>query len=183
MGGSTRIKINEEKESTAKVHLLNLKTGYWYELSDMPVAKESKGVLVDSTIFLIGGFDFKPLDNIETYNISTGEWNVVGQMFYGVERPALAYNENIIYIFEDGRIQTFNVVTKELNLYSIDLPLKFGELFYANNMLYILGGLIEDEYSTNDYSTDDYSISPSSDLYRIDLNEFKRAVSYSNKTL
>ncbi len=173
MGGSTRINTNEEKESTAKVHLLNLKTGYWFELGDMPVAMETKGVIIDSIIYLIGGFDFKPLDGIETYNITTGKWDQVGRLFYGVERPALAFNENNIYIFEDGRIQTYNIVTRELNLYSIDLPLKSCELFCSHNMLYILGGYIDNEIS----------ITPSADLYRIDLDEFNKAVVYNTKAL
>jgi hypothetical protein len=89
---------------------------------------------------------------------------------YGVERPAVAYNDNIIYILEDGRIQTFNIETKELNLYSIDLWLKYCELFYENNKLYVLGGFQEDEGS----------ISPSINLYSIDLNEFKKAEIYNS---
>jgi len=177
MGGSTRIKINEEKDCSNKAHLLNLKSGLWYELNDMPEAKETKGVIVNSTIYLIGGFNLKPLDNIETYNITTGEWNVAGQLFYGVERPAVVYHDTIIYIFEDGRIQTYSTETKQLKMYSIELPLKSCEMFYANNKLYLLGGWIKDETSE-----DEYSIRPSSGLYSIDLNEFNKAVIYDSKT-
>lgn len=172
IGGSSRIIITGEKECSRKVHLLNLKTGYWYELNDMPIAKETKGVLVNNTIYLIGGNNYKPIDNIETYNITAGEWKIIGQLFYGVMRPAVVYNDNVIYIFEDGRIQTYNIETKKLNLYSIDLPLKSSELFYANSKLYILGGLINDGSS----------IEPSPDLYSIDLSEFKRAVIYDTMT-
>jgi len=179
MGGSTRIKINEEKECSNKTHILNLKSGLWYELNNMPEAKETKGVIVNNTIYLIGGFNLKPLDNIETYNITTGEWKVAGQLFYGVERPAVVYNDNTIYIFEDGRIQTYNIETKRLNMYSIELPLKSCEMFCANNKLYILGGWIKSETTENDGS----STAPSSDLYSIDLNEFNKAVIYDTKTL
>ncbi len=178
MGGSTRIKVNEEKECSRKVHLLKLKTGYWYELNDMPIAKETKGVLVNNTIYLVGGFNLKPLDNIETYNITTGEWKSVGQLFYEVERPALAYKDNIIYIFEDGRIQIYNIETKELKLYSVDLPLKSCEMFYANNKLYLLGGWIHNEISENEST-----IVPSSGLYSIELSEFNKTVIYNTKTL
>ena len=173
LGGSTSLKINEEKEFTAKVHLLNLKSGYWYELNDMPVARETKGLLINNTIYLIGGNILKPLEEIETYNIASAEWKVEGQLFYGVEKPALAYNDNIIYIFEEGRIQTYNIVTRELNMYSIDLFLKSSELFYANNKLYIVGGFVEHETS----------VTPSSELYCIDLSEFNKSVIYFTKTL
>jgi len=186
MGGSTKLKANEEKEYSDKVHLLNLKTGYWYELNNMPVAKETKGVLINNTIYLVGGFNLKPLSEIETYNLETGEWKVEGQLFKGVERPGLAYNDNIIYIFEEGRIQTYNIVTRELNMYSIDLFQKSSELFYANNKLYIVGGFVERESSNTTVegsAGNETSITPSLELYSIDLNEFLKAVIYNSKIL
>lgn len=78
MGGSTKLTRFEEKICTNKAHLLNLKTGLWYELNDIPIAMETKGILVNNTIFLVGGFNTKPLDRIVTYNITTGEWRVLG---------------------------------------------------------------------------------------------------------
>jgi len=170
MGGSTRLKANGEKEYSNKVHSCNLKTGYWYELEDMPSGKETKGVLMGNIIYLSGGFHNKPLKEIDSYNIVTGKWNVESrQLLYAVERPGIACREDMIYIFEDGKIQTYNVVTKELNVYLIDLSLKFSELFCADNKLYLLGGIDQDEYS----------FEPSADLYSIDLNEFKRTETHN----
>jgi hypothetical protein len=170
MGGSTKLKADGEKDYSNKVHICNLKTGYWYELEDMPTGKETKGVLIGNTIYLTGGFQSKPLKAIETYNVVTGKWNIESrELFYEVERPGVTTNGNIIYIFEDGKIQTYNIETKELNVYLIDLALKYSELFYANNKLYILGGYYQDEFS----------IEPSSNLYSIDLNEFKRTETHN----
>lgn len=186
MGGSTKLKVNEEKEYTDKVHLLNLKTGYWYELNNMPVAKETKGVLINNTIYLVGGFNLKPLSEIESYNLETGEWKVEGQLFRGVERPGLAYNDNIIFIFDEGRIQTYNIVTRELNMYSIELFQKSSELFYANNKLYIVGGLVGKQSSitsSEGSAENETSVAPSLELYSIDLNEFQKAVIYKSKIL
>ncbi len=172
LGGSTKLKINGEKEYSNKVHLYNLESGYWYELNDMPKAKETKGVLIENKIYLIGGLNFNPLKEIETYDLITAEWKIEGELFRGVERPALTYNDNIIYIFEEGRIYTYNIETKELNEYLIDLSLKYSELFYANNMLYILGGFIDE----------DFSVTPSSGLFSIDLNEFEKTKIHHAKT-
>lgn len=166
MGGSTKLKMNGEKEYSNKAHLLDLKTGLWYKLPDMLSPKETKGVAIDATVYLIGGFNNRPLKEIESYNIGTGKWNAEGELPYEVERPAIAYNEDIIYIFEDRKIQTYNIKTKEKNAYLIDLSLKYSELLYANNMLYILGGL--EEYS--------FSKLPSRNLYRIDLRNFKKTM-------
>ena len=173
MGGSTKLTRFEEKICTNKAHLLNLKTGLWYELNDIPIAMETKGILVNNTIFLVGGFNTKPLDKIVTYNITTGEWRVLGQLFYDVERPALALKGSTIYIFEDGRIQTYDINSKELKLYSIDLPLKSSELFYRNDKLYLLGGFVEDTSFKE----------PTSNLYSIDINEFNTTAIYGSKTL
>ena len=167
MGGSTKVKSNGEKVYSNKVHMCNLKTGYWYELEDMPDAMETKGVMNGNTIYLVGGFHAGVLKKIESYNVESGKWNDEGTLMYEVDRPGIAIHANIIYIFEYGRIQTYNLVTKERKSYVIDLALKSCELFYANDKLYLVGG----------YEQDDYSFSPSSNLYSIDLNEFKRTES------
>lgn len=164
MGGSTRLKANGEKEYSSKVHLCNLKTGYWYELDSMPAAKETKGVLIGNTVYLTGGFRSKPLADIETYNLTTGEWKTVGKLLYEVERPAVAYHENMIYIFERGKIQTYNRITREVNAYLIDLDQVYAEMFCKNNKLYLLGGSLPEEFSDE----------PSSALYSIELDEFKK---------
>ena len=172
LGGSNKLNKKGEKEYSNKVHLCNMKSGLWYELGEMPDPKETKGVLIKNTIYLMGGFRNKPLSEIETYNVETGEWKHESrQLLYEVQRPGIASHENMIYIFDDGKIQTYNTDTKELNAYLIDLKLKNSELFYSNDMLYILGGSQKNEYS----------VTPSSSLYRIDLNEFKRTETSNNQ--
>lgn len=171
MGGSTRLRANGTKEYSNKAHVCNLKSGYWYELENMPEAKETKGALIGNTIYLIGGFQDVPLKEIETYNVVTGQWNADGKLRYEVDRPGIAYNGNMIYIYEDGKIQTYNIETKESNAYLIDLGLKSAGLFYTNNTLYILGGFQQDEYS----------VSPSPDLYSVNLDEFKRTETFNKQ--
>ncbi len=173
IGGSIKMENNGFKEYSNKIHLYNLKSGYWYELTDMPNNKETKGVMVNNKIYLIGGFNKKPLEHIESIDLNTGKWKKEGQLFYGIERPALTYNNNIIYIFENGKILTYNLITKELNEYLIDLFLKSSELYYTNNMLYLLGGYTENEYS----------LTASRGFYSINLNEFEITKINKSKTL
>jgi len=173
IGGSIKMKKNGFKEYSNKIHLYNLGSGYWYELTDMPNNKETKGVMVNNKIYLIGGFNKKPLEYIESIDLNTGKWKKEGQLFYGIERPALTYNNNIIYIFDNGKILTYNIITKELNEYLIDLFLKSSELHYTNNMLYLLGG----------YKENEYSFTPSRGFYSINLNEFEITKINKSKTL
>jgi hypothetical protein len=172
VGGSIKLKKNGAKEFSNKVYLYNIKTGLWYNLATMPIAKEVNGVLMDNTIYLIGGFNHKPSSSMETYNIKTGKWKKEGQLFKGMERPAITHNEEFIYIYDDGKIYTYNIKTKELNEYYINLNEKAAHLYYYNNKLYILGG----------FKYTNYSKVRSDNLFSIDLNEFNLTKVIKTKT-
>ena len=173
MGGSVKLKNNGGKLFTNKSHIYNLESGYWYRLNDMPEAKEVKGVLIKNIIYLIGGFNNKTLNEIESFNLTTGKWEKEGELFSGIKTPALATHDNVIYIFDDGKIYTYNTKTKELDEYLIDLFFKSSSLFYYNDKLYLLGGFKENEFTKT----------PSSNLYSIDLNEFENTAISKSKTL
>ncbi len=173
MGGSVKQKKNDQKKYTNKVHLYDLKSGFWYEMPSMPIAKETNGVLVNNTVYLIGGFNKKPLTSIEAFDIKSGKWTKEGELFQGFSKPAVTYNGHIIYGFEDGKVITYNIKTKELNQYLIDLDLKASKLYYANNKLYVLGGFRENSYATI----------PSADLFSIDINEFRTTKVNKSKRL
>lgn len=173
MGGSTKKKKNGIKEYSNKVHLYDLKSGLWYELTTMPSAKEVNGVLIDNKIYLLGGFNRNPLTEIETFDLISGEWKKEGDLFQGLTNPAITHKNDDIYLFEDGKIVRYNIKTKELQQYLIDLNLKSSKLYYANNKLYILGGFRENNYS----------VTPSRELYSIDLNEFEKTKINKSKRL
>jgi hypothetical protein len=164
MGGSTKLKRNKDKIYTDLSHIYNLSSGYWYELPKMTKPKEVNGVLIKDKIYLIGGFNKTPLTEIESYNLKTRKWDKEGDLFHGIARPALTYHNDIIYIFNKDKMLTYNTVTKTLEEYNINLNLLNSQLHYYEGYLYLIGGYIEF----------DYSKSPSSDLYRIDLNEFSK---------
>ncbi len=173
MGGSTKIRFNGTKEYSKKVHSFNLKTGYWYELKDMPVAKETKGVLINDKIYLIGGYNKKALAGIETFDLISGKWKKEGNLFDPVDQHSIASNGNIIYIFKHSKLYTYDTEIKELNEYSINLPLKSSKLHFINDKLYIIGGYIDESFSR----------APSSGIYSIDINEFEKTKINRSKTL
>ena len=173
MGGSLKLKRNGFKEYTNKVHLYDFKTGNWYQLGNMPIAKEVSGVLINDKIYLIGGFNRNPLASIETFDLKTQKWEKEGDLFYGISKPAITHKNNVIYIFDNGKISTYNIDSKELTEYLIDLILENSELFYADNTLYILGG----------YRENSYSLYPSKGLFSIKINEFDKTKIHYSKTL
>ncbi|MDX5586374.1 MAG: carboxypeptidase-like regulatory domain-containing protein [Aureibaculum sp.] len=163
MGGSIKEKKNGKKIYTNKVHIFDTESGLWYDLAKMPVAKETKGVLIDDKIYLFGGFNEKPLSAIESYDLETGKWNKEGELFNEISRPAITHKDNTIYLYDDGKIYTFDIKSKVLKEYLISLNFTSANLYLVNNKLYLLGGFRKDEFS----------VIPSSDLVSIDLNEFK----------
>jgi len=173
MGGSLKMKNNGFKEYTNKVHLYDFKTGKWYEIGNMPIPKEVKGVLIEDKIYLIGGFNKQPLSSVEVFDLKTQKWTKEGNLFYGVSKPAITYHNNVIYFFNDGKLNTYNVISKELNEYLIELSLEASEMYYYDNKLYILGG----------FKGNNFSSFPSKGLYSIDINDFNNTRVHNSKTL
>ncbi|WP_159021540.1 carboxypeptidase-like regulatory domain-containing protein [Formosa sp. L2A11] len=173
MGGSTERSRTNEKTYSDKSYIYNITSGYWYELANMTQPKEVKGVLVNKKIYLIGGFNEMALKTIEYYDLEQGIWHNEGELFKGIDNPALTQHDNIIYIFNDDRLLTYNTLTKVLNAYKTDLDLYNASLFYAENKLFLVGG----------NTTYNYAIEPVSDIYSIDIRELPRTKIIETKTL
>lgn len=172
-GGSIKKKRNGVKEYSNKVHFYDLKEGYWYELDSMPSAKETNGVLINDKIYLIGGFNNKPLSEIESFDLITKTWKKEGNLFFGMESPAVSNNNGIIYIFDRGKIYTYNTKNKALDEFYIKLNLTNAKMYFSNNKIYLLGGI----------TIGDYDTTPSSALYSIDISEFNKTQIRRTKTL
>nr|WP_199002868.1 carboxypeptidase-like regulatory domain-containing protein [Flavobacterium sp. ASV13] len=163
MGGSVKMTENGKKDFTNKVHLYNLTSGYWYELANMPTAKETTGITINDKIYLIGGTNGSPVSEIETFDLNTQKWQTEGELFSGIERPAIAYHDSVLYFFEARKMYVYNLNTKQLKEYEIELPLKHSAMYFDNDKLYILGGVNEKNYSKT----------ASADVLSIDIEEFE----------
>lgn len=168
LGGSVKKNQIDQKIYSPKVHAFNLRNGFWYEMKELPAGKEAKGILVGNSVYLIGGHQSRPLDAIETYNLQTGETKNVGKLPHAVARPALACVDKTIYVFEEGKMQTFDTVTGKVKIYNLDLSLINAEMFYHKNKLYLVGGYINDEYKE-----------ASCDVYSINMSDFEKTEAYS----
>lgn len=163
MGGSIKQKRNGKKVYTDKTHLFDTGTGLWYELGNMPEAKETSGILLGNTIYLIGGFNGESLSGIETYDLNDGKWTRMGELFEPVSRPGIASDADHIYIYYPGNLAVYNIRTGLINEYAINFHVNEPEMFLHNRRLYLLGG----------YDENDYEKEPSSRMISIDLNELK----------
>jgi hypothetical protein len=173
LGGIKKITKKGIKEYSKDIHFYNLKSGFWYKLGEMPNAKETQGVLVNDMLYLVGGFNKKPLKTIESFNLKTGEWHVEGELFDKMRNPALASHRNFIYVYDRGKLLTYDTVSKELNEYWINLEVAGAELLFDDNMLYIIGG----------YTTSNFYTKPSKKIVAINIDELSNTkVRNSKKT-
>jgi len=163
MGGSVKMTESGKKDFTDKVHLYNITSGFWYELANMPTAKETTGIAINDKIYLIGGTNGNAISEIETFDLNTQKWQTEGELFSGIERPAIAYHDNTVYFFEARKIYVYNLNTKQLKEYEIELPLKYSAMYFDNDKLYILGGVNDKNYSKT----------ASADVFSIDIEEFE----------
>lgn len=173
MGGSIKMRENGSKIYTDKVHSYDINSGYWYELPNMPTAKEANGILIKDKIYLIGGFNGKELSSIESFDLVTGTWKTEGELFNNLSYPAITCKDDMIYIFENEKMYSYDINTKTLKEYLISLPLKASKLYYCEDKLYLIGGYLENYYSQY----------PSANLLRIDIDEFENTKPNRIKTL
>ncbi|MBS7252371.1 kelch repeat-containing protein [Flavobacterium branchiicola] len=164
IGGSVKMNDKNIKTFTNKVHQYNITSGYWYELASMPIAKETSGVLINDKIYLIGGSNENPLSQIESFDLKTEKWQTEGELFTGLEKPAVTFHENIIYFFENNLMYLYDIKSKQLKEYLVDIQLKNSSMYYYNNKLYILGGSTQNDFSST----------PSKNVYSIDIEEFDK---------
>lgn len=166
MGGSIAMYQNDRKVYSKKAHLFNLRTGYWYELPDMPTAKEVHGIVIGKTIYLFGGYNGLSLKSIDTYDVEWGVWKTVGELEFPVTYASVATDGRMIYILGSNTIQEYNMETGQVKAFQIELPTEGGRMFYAKNKLYVLGGKVNLENPE--------SVERSSGLYSISMDEFKK---------
>ena len=162
MGGSIKTNEREQKTFTDKVHLYNITSGLWYELAKMPVAQEVKGVLIGDKIFTIGNIDSKSFSEIQSFDLTNESWKHEATLISRLENPAVTYNDDTIYMFEDGKLLVYNTKSKEIKEYLVQLELKSASMHFLNNKLYIIGGLTFTKYI----------MTPSSNVYSISVEEF-----------
>jgi hypothetical protein len=154
----------KEKVYSDKIHMLDLKTGYWYDMDTIPKNRQRScnGILVEDMVYFFGGYRTSQMYDVSSYNLLTGEWKHLCDLPNAVSYPGLATDGKLIYIFENGVLQVYNIRTNSLQKYSLneELNLEYSGLFYHENKLYIVGGR----------KRDSMSLIPHAKTFSIDVN-------------
>lgn len=173
-GGSNKQSTTTSiKQYSNVMHVFNPETGFWRELSYLPQPKEVNGVLAGDKFYFIGGEQNDALAFVESYDLKTGKWKRHGRIFENMRKPSLAFDGTYIYIYDHGKLLSYNPMTEELKQYNIDLDEREPGIAYRDDKLYIFGGFIAREFE----------YFPSSHLYEIPLSELVRTRIQREKTL
>lgn len=158
MGGTTK-----KNKFSDKVHLLDLKTGIWYD-TGMDIPKERrdnmKGVLVGDVVYLFGGESVASKWMVRSYNLKTAVWSDLTSLKKDVTCPGIAVNGHLVYIYENATLQIYNTRTNIVSAYYFTEGSDKSGLFYANGKLYVVGGCQDDP---------DSSIEPTS-VFSVDVS-------------
>ena len=162
-GGSTRkYRTTGRKDYSNQVHVYNPGTGYWKELGPMPEGKETTAICVGEQVYFIGGYKEQPLAFIEQLDLKNGKWKRLGRLSSPIEKPALATKNNIIYILDQEKIITFNILDHSLKEYKVDFDEVMPHMTVYGDDLFIFGG----------YLLSNFELTPSDNFYKISLSDF-----------
>ncbi|WP_347217155.1 kelch repeat-containing protein [Chryseobacterium sp.] len=128
-----------------KFQYYDIASNIWNSLPDMPIAKETKGKIVNNKLYVIGGFNGTSSNMINVYDLTTNRWTDQYSMPVGVSGHSLAVSDNKIFIVGDYNNLTFlayfDTVTHELRQLSSNIiPRRHATAEVYNNKLYIIGG-------------------------------------------
>ena len=165
LGGSIKLKNSGYKVYSDKIHSLNLKTGLWYEIGNTPFKGEMNTVLLQNKLYVVELASLKNNQkcHLHVFDLNSGEWKSKGQLPKEMKNPAIVGAKNTLYFLEDGRFFTFDTKTSLFREYLTDLDIQGATMHYYENALYILGG----------YKKDNISLLPSSQMFRIDLEQLE----------
>lgn len=130
---------------TNKFQYYDIASNTWNSLPDMPIAKETKGKIVNDKLYVIGGFNGTSSNLIDVYDLNKNLWTNQYTMPEGVSGHSLAVSDDKIFIVGGYDNQTFlayfDTNTNELHeLSSNMIPRRHSAVEIYNKKLYILGG-------------------------------------------
>ncbi|WP_299104163.1 hypothetical protein [uncultured Tenacibaculum sp.] len=164
MGGSFKKNARSRVKYSCKTHFFDFTSGLWYELPKMPVAKETKGVLVRHKFYLVGGYNGKELTGVESFDFVSGEWKKEMDLPLPMKNPGLAVSKEQIFIYNKNVILVYDTRKDEMRKYYIRIELEESNLHVYQGALYIIGG----------FTMNGITKEPSGNIYKIDLKEFNK---------
>lgn len=150
---------------TNKFQYYDIAINTWNALPNMPVAKETRGKIINGKLYVVGGYNGTNSNKINVFNLSTNTWTDEYTMPVGVSGHSVAVHNDKIFIVGDYDNQTylayFNTTTNQFyQLASNMVARRHSVAQVYDNKLYIMGGNTNVSVSSSIRSVQAADISP-----------------------
>ncbi len=130
---------------SSRFYEFDVSTETWTRLPDMPEAKETSGEIVDSILYVLGGYNGSVSTRIDAYDIQDATWRHIGEMPIGISAHATAVSGKEIWLAGSytnlQSLAVFNTETNEFTQLSSNMTgRRHAAAEFIGNRLYIFGG-------------------------------------------
>lgn len=127
------------------IYRLNAGNSEWIALKDMPIEREGTIISIGSKIYVISGYNGKPITRVQVFDTQDNSWKQLKELPYGLSAYSAVTDGEFIYIFGDytkmDQIHRYEPETE--NLYRLDIkmtPRRHTAAVLLNDMAYVIGG-------------------------------------------
>lgn len=143
--GGSRIDVGR-LVPTPTVAVYDLAAKQWFKATDMPTSKDSKAVVKDDWIYLVGGYNQKrALNSFERFNLATNEWQVLPSLPVQLSAHSVTVQKDQLLVFGDyeNMTSTYSYDFTKAQWQQLELGYKASRHNAAvtfNDEVYVFGG-------------------------------------------
>lgn len=131
----------------------------WKQLAHMPKQMITYGTIVNGKLYVFGGKNEAPIDEIYMYNIKVDRWVKVGKLAEPIVDATIANSESNIIIFSNEQIFVYNTDKGTLKRYHTNIgKLEGMGMTISDNKLIIFGGVKTNSIGKEVFSSTVYTI-------------------------
>lgn len=121
-------------------------TKKWIKLANMPDKCETKGVIVEGKLYVIGGYRGEVSNRIYMYDIKTDKWTKLAKLPFGISaNSVVAYGSKIFTLFDytnQTLIGCYDIISNKFSVLQQNnmIGRRHAGAHILNDKLYIMGG-------------------------------------------
>ncbi len=118
----------------------------WTKLAKMPYRGETKGVIVEDKLYIIGGYDGEVSNMMYVYDLKTDKWNKLTKLPCGISANTVVASGHFIYTLFDYTQQTligrYDISSNTFTILQQNnmIGRRHAGAHILNDKLYIMGG-------------------------------------------
>ena len=129
--------------------IFDTSTNTWSTGPEMPTAKETKAILKDGFIYVVGGYNGKDaIDAFERFDLARQQWQVLSSLPTNISANTLAVQGDFLFSFGNydslSDVFVFDFASSQWHRQLIDFkPRRHSASLVINNSIYVFGGTVK----------------------------------------